>query len=913
MATVTVAIPWSQDASAKQSLGLVAVAQSSADTRYDSFLGGDELVQSEMLDATPGLAVRANTAGDCYVAFVESNSSTGFYVTSRDSTPQPYVDGATNTDWCMSMADVVTTATSTAPTITLTALPEAHVATDYYKRVTATGLAPMSFSVVSGALPTGLSLNPETGVLTGAPYYEGSSTVTIQASNAKGMSAPKSFSLAVRSVPSLTTAALPSGKVGSGYSTTLTAAGYPQSYTFRTIGVLPPGLSLNSGTGLISGAPTVSGDYEATFTVSNSPDPKITSDPRTYTLTVGTAPTVSTVVLPSTKVGSAYRATLEATGHKGPYTFALATGSLPAGLTLSAATGLIDGTPSTQGVYNLGVKATNAFGTSVTKALRIGVYVSPVITTTSLPDAKRNTAYSTTISATGYTSPKFTVSSGTLPPGLSLNAVTGVLSGEPTTTSTGVNFTVTATNEAGFVSKAFTIVVESDITPLTGVTVARSTVSGTIYSGAREAATVRVGGAVCSATTTSLDATWTPSTPTGQASTAATRITAARDGSTTTIEVPGVANSATGTVTVSARCAATDAPITQRVAFSQSLPVPNLTVTQAADPETHNVSWTDTSSLPVSYQLNRSVPNSYAPSQLTTTTTALSYVSTQADGAVYGYATTFGIKGTVNGLSTSDSQAITNAWPAPPSGQSHTYTRTGSGGYSNGTIRWTMSGSCPAGTTVYTQMYDAYQWESNGTGTATDKNPIGYTSDMVSTAWSHGGDVRQGYPYRVGTRTLCNSNPTTSVSAVTTTVSGNLWTSFATPAAPVWNAYSYLTGGRGAKDGYEVCRAHGGTICNYEAKRDEIRLDMITYCTTGNVVRNSYILSQSWTGAIFTTAFDKGDGTGQGPGDGWELANGVASSTPWYGNAHYTCNNPWLQSPQSPDMPSFGYLIRDRG
>lgn len=94
------------------------------------------------------------------------------------------------------------------------------------------------------------------------------------------------------------------------------------------------------------------------------------------------------------------------------------------------------------------------------------VKYAPTITTESLPDGEVGTAYSQTITATGDTPITWTVS-GTLPAGLSLDTATGIISGTPTTADT-YTFTVTATNDNGSTSKAYTLNIKA--VPVTGVT-----------------------------------------------------------------------------------------------------------------------------------------------------------------------------------------------------------------------------------------------------------------------------------------------------------------------------------------------------------------------------------------------------------------------------------------------------------
>ena len=161
---------------------------------------------------------------------------------------------------------------------------------------------------------------------------------------------------------------------------------------------------------------------------------------------------VTTASLPGASMATAYSQTLVASGGKAPYTWALATGSaLPAGLTLSTA-GVISGTPTTAGTVNFGVTVTDSASPAATATTTLSITVNPLgalaVTTTSLPGAIMGNAYSQALAATGGTIPyTWSLSSGNLPPGLSLNVSTGVISGTPTSVGTS-NFTVMVSSPA---------------------------------------------------------------------------------------------------------------------------------------------------------------------------------------------------------------------------------------------------------------------------------------------------------------------------------------------------------------------------------------------------------------------------------------------------------------------------------
>ena len=175
---------------------------------------------------------------------------------------------------------------------------------------------------------------------------------------------------------------------------------------------------------------------------------------------------VATASLPGAATATAYQQMLSASGGRMPYTWSLAAGALPAGVTLTAATGLLNGTPTTAGTYNFTVRATDASAATATRALSIVVTAPLAISTASLPGGTVGTAYSSTLVATGGTSPyTWSLAAGSLPAGLSLNAATGAITGTPTAAGT-VSFTVRVTDAAArTVTRALSIAVTAPALP----------------------------------------------------------------------------------------------------------------------------------------------------------------------------------------------------------------------------------------------------------------------------------------------------------------------------------------------------------------------------------------------------------------------------------------------------------------
>lgn len=258
--------------------------------------------------------------------------------------------------------------------VATTSLSDATVGSAYSQTLVATGgTAPYTWAVSSGLLPTGLDLSA-TGVISGTPSSTAkNSSFAVKVTDADGKVATTTLDIRVN--VTITTASVASATQETSYSQTLTSVGGAAgaAHTWELFsGALPAGLSLDPGTGVISGIPTSSA-VDSTFEVEVTDGTLEGTSRRSYTMSVVQMLKVTTASLTDGKVASPYSQMLSASGASGSTTWAVSSGSLPGGLTLNTSTGLISGTPTTSGTVNFTVSVTDAAARSASKNLSITV------------------------------------------------------------------------------------------------------------------------------------------------------------------------------------------------------------------------------------------------------------------------------------------------------------------------------------------------------------------------------------------------------------------------------------------------------------------------------------------------------------------------------------------------------------
>ncbi len=153
-------------------------------------------------------------------------------------------------------------------------------------------------------------------------------------------------------------------------------------------------------------------------------------------------------ILPSVALFSDYSARLTARGGTPPYSYSITDGSLPDGLFLDVGTGVISGNASAAGPFVFTVRATDLTGAFVERQFSITVIAEPLSVTGNAPNGTIGTAYTYAYTPSGGIPPyTWSIVSGALPGGVTINASTGVISGTPTTGGSA-SWTVRVTDSA---------------------------------------------------------------------------------------------------------------------------------------------------------------------------------------------------------------------------------------------------------------------------------------------------------------------------------------------------------------------------------------------------------------------------------------------------------------------------------
>jgi hypothetical protein len=369
------------------------------------------------------------------------------------------------------------------------------VATSFTPATASGGYGLYAYSI-SPNVPTGLTLNPNTGLISGTPANFNLSpvTYTVTVTDQASQTQSTNFNIVINTPPYIKLSTTPTQSVTKGVPSVsfapLQVSGGAPSYSYsRTAGTLPTGLSLNSTTGFITGTPTIAAANTFTITATDQASQNLTqecvitvSDPAALTTTLNQT-TTRTLIINSTQTAFT---PVSASGGYGTISFGI-TPSLPNGLTFLSSNGYIFGTASSlraNSSYRITASDSvnppqTSFKDFFLEVLNPPLTASTVIANRSIVARTIITAF-TPVTASGGTQP-YTYSA-TLPTGLTINSSTGSISGNATTSQASTPTTINISDVAGgSTSNTFNLTI-TEPAALTQVTSAVDATIGVAYN-----------------------------------------------------------------------------------------------------------------------------------------------------------------------------------------------------------------------------------------------------------------------------------------------------------------------------------------------------------------------------------------------------------------------------------------------
>ncbi len=324
-------------------------------------------------------------------------------------------------------------------TISPSSLPDGNIGLPYFFTPTVQGgIPPYQFTVAGGSLPPGITLD-KIQALQGTPTGQGTYNFTLQAVDTGNptLRATQAFTFTVDSNLVLPATSLPDAVQQVAYHEQIQPVGGTPPYHFALSqnASLPPGLTLDKTTGIISGTPSTSLPYTdyIYLTISDSAATPATITPF-LSLNVQPPLSLQTTSLPDCARGLNYNGSLTIAGGRAPYLVSVSAGALPDGVSISSTAYNLDfnvtGIPSKDGTFPFTLNVSDSYETPNTAKQNFQIRISDPISISGpgLVNILYNQSYSTTFPVSGGI-PPYAWHMSSIPPGFTFDTTTGTLSG----------------------------------------------------------------------------------------------------------------------------------------------------------------------------------------------------------------------------------------------------------------------------------------------------------------------------------------------------------------------------------------------------------------------------------------------------------------------------------------------------
>lgn len=257
------------------------------------------------------------------------------------------------------------------PSIAAALMPDATRDTSYDRVVPVVdGSGTMTFALTGGATPPGTALDAN-GRVSGTPTQTGDYSFSVRVTDGRGATGEGTVSIRVNVLPSVSDTPVPDGTEGRPHAIQFAATGGSLPIKWSVVaGDIPTLTAIDPDLGRLSGTAKQSGTYS--FTV-RATDAAGAAAERQFIATVNPLPQITAVEFPPAAAGRPYSFAIPRSGGTAPFTWAVDTGDLPAGMTLDEPTGTLRGTPTTPPGLDVTFACTDTTGARVTGRYTIRV------------------------------------------------------------------------------------------------------------------------------------------------------------------------------------------------------------------------------------------------------------------------------------------------------------------------------------------------------------------------------------------------------------------------------------------------------------------------------------------------------------------------------------------------------------